>query len=124
LKNGVFILDFHRNLRNDILNSGGSLNYDGSVDDFGDQGSANSRWRVDGNWCRILNWRLNSSPLRFRGRSLNRCGWSLDWDKIREHDLEHPLDSETDYLSPSSIQVDVTSGLENVLSNLSLCVQQ
>jgi hypothetical protein len=96
LKNGVFVFDFHRNLRNDVLNcdvlddeildladellnSGGSLNN-------GDQGSANDRWRVDGNWCRIRNWRLNSGPLRFRGsRSLNRCGsrslnWSLNWN--------------------------------------------
>ncbi len=120
-------------LTDELLNSGGSLN------DDGDQGSANDRWRVDDNWCRnfVLNGSPNSGLLRFRhrrglnwrgslnrGRRLNWSRRSLDWDQIGEHDLEHPLDPETGYLSPSSIQVDVTSGLENVLSNLSLCVQQ
>jgi hypothetical protein len=91
LKNGVFVFDFHRNFRNDVLNSdvlknqvldltdqllnsGGSLS-DGESVDNGDQGSANNRWRVDDNWCRIWNGRLNSGPLRFRHRrGLNLSG--------------------------------------------------
>jgi hypothetical protein len=103
LEQSVFVLDFHRCL--DLTNNCNVLDNDGSVDDFGDQGSANDRWRVDDNWCRILNWRLNSGPLRFRYRrslnwsgSLNRCrqildwNWSLDWSQIGEHDPEHLLD--------------------------------
>jgi hypothetical protein len=89
LKNGVIVF-FHRNFRNDVLNSDALknqvldltdelLNSGGSLNDGGDQGSANDRWRVDDNWCRIRNWRLNSGPLRFRGRSLNRGRLSLDW---------------------------------------------
>jgi hypothetical protein len=72
-------------LTDELLNSGRSLNDGWSIDN-GNQGSANHRWRVDGNWCRIRNWRLNSGPLRFRGsRILNRCGsrslnWSLNWN--------------------------------------------
>jgi hypothetical protein len=67
-------------LTDELLNSGRSLN-DGESVDNGDQGSANNRWRVDGNWCRIRNWSLNSGPLNFRGRSLNRSwNWSLDWN--------------------------------------------
>ncbi len=109
-------------------------NNDRSVDDVGYQGSVNGRWSVNDNWCRslVLNWRQNSGPLRFRGCRLNWsgslildwCRWSLDWHQIGEHDREHLLDPETDNLSSQRIQVDVTSGLENVLPNDSLSIQQ
>jgi len=123
-------------LSGQLLNSSGSLSDGGSIDNGNDQGSANHRWRVDGNWCRnfILNWRLNSSPLRFRGRSLNRCrqsldwngswNWRLDWHQIGEHDREHLLNPETDDFGPRCIQVDVTTWFENVFSNRSLSIQQ
>jgi hypothetical protein len=117
------------NLTNELLNSGGSV-------DNGDQGSANNRWRVDDNWCLIRNGSLNSGPLNFSGRSLNRRRRSLDlswnrtwdrnlyWHRIGEHDLEHLLDPETDNLCSRCIEVDVTSRLENVCSNRSLGIQQ
>jgi hypothetical protein len=109
-------------LTDELLNSGGSLN-------DGNQGSANDRWRVDGNWCLIRNWRLNSGPLNFRGSwSLNRCrrslDWSWNWSQIGEHDLEHLLNPHTDNLRSRGVQVDVTFWFENVFPNLSLCIQQ
>jgi hypothetical protein len=112
-----------------LLNSGGSLSDGESIDNWsGDQGSANDRRRVSDNWCRIRNWRQYSNSLSFRG-IWNWCRWSLDWSwrldwhQIGEHDLQHLLNLETGDLSPSSVQMDVPSGLENVLSNFSLCVQ-
>jgi hypothetical protein len=129
-------------LTDQLLNSGGSLS-DGESVDNGNQGSANNRRRVDDNWYRnfVLNWRLNPNAQRFRGRGLNRCrlNWSRTWNwslsengswcrwrlnQIWEHDPQRLLNPETDDLSPQRIQVDVTSWFENVLSNLSLCVQQ
>jgi hypothetical protein len=112
------------NLTNELLNSGGSV-------DNGDQGSANNRWRVDDNWCLIRNGSLNSGPLNFSGRSLNRrrrsldwnWNWNWNWHWIGEHDLEHLLDPETDNLCSRCIEVDVTSRLENVRPNCSLGIQ-
>jgi hypothetical protein len=118
------------------LDSGGSLSDDGSIDN-GDQGSANNRWRVDDNWCRIRNWRQNSDPLTFGHRgSLNDlgnwCRWSLDWSQSWnwslseswKHDFQHLSDPETDDLCSRCIEVDVTSWLENVRPNMSLGIQQ
>jgi hypothetical protein len=67
-----------------MTNNCNVLDNDGSVDDFGDQGSVNyGRLFVNYNWCRIRNWRLNSSPLDFRGKSLNRSGTrSLNLSRI------------------------------------------
>jgi hypothetical protein len=108
------------------------LNDDGSIDNIGYQGSVNDwRYFVNDNWCRIRNWRLNSGPLRFRGswsldrswRSLNLDGnWNLS--ESWKHDFQHLSDPETGDLCSRCIEVDVTSWLENVLSNIALCVQQ
>jgi hypothetical protein len=119
-------------LTDELLNSGGSLNDSGGIGN-GNQGSANNRWQVGGNWCRnfVLNWSLNSGPLNFRGsRSLNGSRWSLDWnwnwsaDKSWEHDFQHLSNPETGDLCSRCIEVDVTSRLENVRPNCSLGIQQ
>jgi hypothetical protein len=116
-----------------LINHGNVLNDNGSVDNFGDQGSVNDWKRVNDNWCRIRNWRLNSGPLRFRGswsldwsRSLNwslSWNWSLDWHQIGEHDREHLLNPETGNLCSRRIQVNVSSWFENVCPNLSSSIQ-
>jgi hypothetical protein len=116
----------------------------GNVDDGGNQGSVDNLWFVNDNWCRnfVLNWSLNSGPLRFCGSSLNWSGsgsldwdwcrrsldlswnWSLYWNQNGEHDSKHLLNPETDNLGSQCIKVDVTSWLVNVCSNCSLGIQQ
>jgi hypothetical protein len=127
LQNGVFVFYFHRRLDLILTNNGNVLNDYGSVDDGSNLLNV-SDWRCVNDWC--LNWCLNSNSLRFRG-GLNWCRWSLDWrwslnwsmSESGEHDLQHPLNSETGNFRPRSVQVDVSSWFVKVRPNLSLCVQ-